>query len=78
MCTPSNERVRVNYVRVLRPKRGDELAEGEGGREELVGQHGAGERAGVVCAQPAEDLATLVGVAVGRGHLVRGGLRAEG
>ena len=69
---------RVDHVGVLGLEGSDELAQREGGGEELVGQHGAGERAGVVCAQPAEDLATLVGVAVGRGHLVRGGLRAEG
>ena len=61
---------RVDYVGVLRLECGDELPQGEGGREELIGQHGAGERAGVVRAQPAEDLAPLVGVAVGRGHRV--------
>ena len=43
---------------------GDELAQRDGGRQRLVGQRRASERAGVVRAQPAEDLAPLVRVPV--------------
>ena len=49
---------------MLRLECGDELPQGEGRREELIGQRRASERAGVVRAQPAEDLAPLVRVPV--------------
>ena len=69
---------RVDHVRVLGLEGSDELAQREGGGEELVGEDGACERAGVVRAQPSEDLAPLVGVAVARGDRVLHDLLREG
>ena len=74
--TGSDER--VDHVGVLGLEGGDELAQREGGGEELVGEDGACERAGVVRAQPSEDLAPLVGVAVARGDRVLHDLLREG
>ena len=52
-------------VRVFLLEGEDHLAKGDRRRERLVRQGRAGERARVVGAEPAEDLAPLVGVAVG-------------
>ena len=56
---------------------GDELPQRDGGRECPVGQPRASERAGVVRAQPAEDLAPLVRVPVGGGDGVLHHLLAD-